>query len=306
MRDVSWWNRRRVRRGGAHCSSADRARSPGGDRSNRGCKGVNRRIFAMKLVRRCAVAVSVLALGCTAVAAQPAAPARPAPSEAAAAADAASAPVSFSARKVYEQARTQLVQIRTVLKGRGSQTSVGSGFFVSGRRPHRHQLPRGQPGRAEAGVPRPRLRDGRRPRGAAADPAARRAARPRAAEGGRRGGPQLRRTAVPPRGAAAVAGRAHLLARQPARRRLRGRRGHLQRRGPARLLPADLLRRRAERRDERRTGARPGRPRRRHQRRAPRRRRAGQLPGAGRAMRSSCWPSGRVGAAARRPPPTTC
>ena len=87
----------------------------------------------MKLVRRCAVAVSVLALGCTAVAGQPAAPARPAPTEtaAAAAADAASAPVSFSARKVYEQARTQLVQIRTVLKGRGSQTSVGSGFFVS-------------------------------------------------------------------------------------------------------------------------------------------------------------------------------
>ncbi len=46
---------------------------------------------------------------------------------------AASAPValSLSARKVYEQARSQLVQIRTVLKGRASQTSVGSGFFVS-------------------------------------------------------------------------------------------------------------------------------------------------------------------------------
>ena len=44
---------------------------------------------------------------------------------------AASAPLSFSARKVYEQARSQLVQIRTVLKGRASQTSVGSGFFVS-------------------------------------------------------------------------------------------------------------------------------------------------------------------------------
>jgi serine protease Do len=40
-------------------------------------------------------------------------------------------PVSLSARKVYEQARSQLVQIRTVLKGRASQTSVGSGFFVS-------------------------------------------------------------------------------------------------------------------------------------------------------------------------------
>ena len=46
---------------------------------------------------------------------------------------AASTPVapSLSARKVYEQARSQLVQIRTVLKGRASQTSVGSGFFVS-------------------------------------------------------------------------------------------------------------------------------------------------------------------------------
>lgn len=44
---------------------------------------------------------------------------------------AASAPVSLSARKVYEQARSQLVQIRTVLKGRASQTSVGSGFVVS-------------------------------------------------------------------------------------------------------------------------------------------------------------------------------
>ena len=43
----------------------------------------------------------------------------------------ASAPVSLSARKVYEQARSQLVQIRTVLKGQASQTSVGSGFMVS-------------------------------------------------------------------------------------------------------------------------------------------------------------------------------
>ena len=40
-------------------------------------------------------------------------------------------PLSLSARKVYEQARSQLLQIRTVLKGRASQTSVGSGFFVS-------------------------------------------------------------------------------------------------------------------------------------------------------------------------------
>jgi len=41
------------------------------------------------------------------------------------------APVSLSARKIYEQARSQLVQIRTVLKGQASQTSVGSGFFVT-------------------------------------------------------------------------------------------------------------------------------------------------------------------------------
>jgi S1-C subfamily serine protease len=40
-------------------------------------------------------------------------------------------PPSMTARKVYEQARSQLVQIRTVLKGRASQTSVGSGFFVT-------------------------------------------------------------------------------------------------------------------------------------------------------------------------------
>ena len=52
----------------------------------------------------------------------------PPPAEAA---SAAPAPPSLSARKVYEQARSQLVQIRTVLKGRASQTSVGSGFFVT-------------------------------------------------------------------------------------------------------------------------------------------------------------------------------
>ena len=58
----------------------------------------------------------------------------PAASAAAAAAppDApALAPISLSARKVYAQARSQLLQIRTVLKGRASQTSVGSGFLVS-------------------------------------------------------------------------------------------------------------------------------------------------------------------------------
>lgn len=51
----------------------------------------------------------------------------PQPAEAAASAP----PVSLSARRVYEQARSQLLQIRTVLKGRASQTSVGSGFIVT-------------------------------------------------------------------------------------------------------------------------------------------------------------------------------
>jgi serine protease Do len=88
---------------------------------------------------------SMLALAAASATAQPRPPApvpgsgpTPAPGAAAASAppeDAAAAvpapPVSLSARKVYEQARSQLVQIRTVLKGQASQTSVGSGFLVT-------------------------------------------------------------------------------------------------------------------------------------------------------------------------------
>ncbi len=66
-------------------------------------------------------------LSSAASAQEPPSPAASAP----VAAPAPAAPVSLSARKVYEQARSQLVQIRTVLKGRASQTSVGSGFFVT-------------------------------------------------------------------------------------------------------------------------------------------------------------------------------
>ena len=81
------------------------------------------------------VALALLLSGMAGAQAQvgrPAAPSGPA-SAATSAAEAAPAapPVSLSARKVYEQARSQLVQIRTVLKGQASQTSVGSGFFVS-------------------------------------------------------------------------------------------------------------------------------------------------------------------------------
>jgi serine protease Do len=77
--------------------------------------------------------LGVLALAAASASAQPRAPvATPAnPPEAGAPAALPIPPVSLSARKVYEQARSQLVQIRTVLKGRASQTSVGSGFIVS-------------------------------------------------------------------------------------------------------------------------------------------------------------------------------
>ncbi len=79
-------------------------------------------------IRRWGV-VALLVMGVARAQAQANAP--PAP-VAASAPEAAAAPsLSLSARKVYEQARSQLVQIRTVLKGRGSQTSVGSGFFVT-------------------------------------------------------------------------------------------------------------------------------------------------------------------------------
>jgi serine protease Do len=44
---------------------------------------------------------------------------------------AAPAPVSPSAQRVYDQARSQLLQVRTLLKGQDSQASVGSGFLVT-------------------------------------------------------------------------------------------------------------------------------------------------------------------------------
>ncbi len=41
------------------------------------------------------------------------------------------APISASAQRVYEDARAQLLQVRTLLKGQDTQASVGSGFVVS-------------------------------------------------------------------------------------------------------------------------------------------------------------------------------
>lgn len=69
---------------------------------------------------RLLVCLSVFALGQTALASEP-------PS-------AASAPahdsLSASAKKIYDQSRLQLLQVRTLLKGQDSQSSVGSGFLV--------------------------------------------------------------------------------------------------------------------------------------------------------------------------------
>ena len=61
-----------------------------------------------------------LALAVAAAGAQPVAPP----------AAGAAAPVSPSAQRLYERARGQLVQVRTLLKGQDSQASVGSGFVV--------------------------------------------------------------------------------------------------------------------------------------------------------------------------------
>ena len=88
-----------------------------------------RRVLPALLLAAAAATVSAQGVAPPAAAA-PEAAASAAPAEPAASAVPA-APVSYSARRVYEQARSQLVQIRTLLKGRASQTSVGSGFFVS-------------------------------------------------------------------------------------------------------------------------------------------------------------------------------
>lgn len=74
----------------------------------------------------------LLGIVAAAAIAQPQPPAS-APGAAVAPAAAASAPVpvSATARRVYERARSQLLQIRTLLKNQDSQASVGSGFLVS-------------------------------------------------------------------------------------------------------------------------------------------------------------------------------
>ncbi len=79
-------------------------------------------------------ALAIVALHSSVALAQPPRPApRPAPptmpsiAPIAAAAD----PVSYDAQRAYENSRDKLVQIRTLLRNTDSQSSVGSGFFVS-------------------------------------------------------------------------------------------------------------------------------------------------------------------------------
>ena len=73
-------------------------------------------------LRQCA-AVLTLLLGTVAATAQPATPPAPLPGPTTA--------VSPSGQRIYEQARTRLLQVRTLLRGQDSQASVGSGFLVS-------------------------------------------------------------------------------------------------------------------------------------------------------------------------------
>ncbi|MDO9237781.1 MAG: serine protease [Aquabacterium sp.] len=83
----------------------------------------------MNQLKQALVCCLVLCLGMPTWRDAMAAPAAPTAASATSSAP-ASVPVSSSAQERYDQARHQLVQVRTLLKGQGSQSSVGSGFFV--------------------------------------------------------------------------------------------------------------------------------------------------------------------------------
>ena len=141
-------------------------------------------------------------------------------------------PVSASAQRIYDEARAELLQVRTLLKGQDSAGQRRLRLPRHRRRPHHHQLPRRQPGGAAAGTLSPRVQHVRSPRKARC-----RSSPSTPFTTSRWSSPSIRRPlaghrrrcAFQPRDRAARAGRAHLLARQPARRRLRRDRGHLQR-----------------------------------------------------------------------------
>lgn len=59
------------------------------------------------------------------------APLPPPPATTPASAASSASSLSASAKRIYDQSRLQLLQVRTLLKGQDSQSSVGSGFIVS-------------------------------------------------------------------------------------------------------------------------------------------------------------------------------
>ncbi|AKJ31234.1 S1C family serine protease [Caldimonas brevitalea] len=87
--------------------------------------------FLSAVARHAAVSCCV-ALCITATRAQTVSPPPPAAVPEPGASLGAPAPVSASAQRLYERTRAQLVQVRTLLKGQASQSSVGSGFLVTG------------------------------------------------------------------------------------------------------------------------------------------------------------------------------
>ena len=100
---------------------------------NRRTLGVHRdgqKMNQLKQAVACCLAVCLVMPTWRGALASPAAPATKAVAASATSSAPTSVPVSSSAQQRYDQARHQLVQVRTLLKGQGSQSSVGTGFFV--------------------------------------------------------------------------------------------------------------------------------------------------------------------------------
>lgn len=89
-------------------------------------------LLSMSALRPPLIAALLAGLGALAAQAQVPPPAAPpaAPPPPSAAASSPAPAVSATARRVYDRARGQLLQIRTLLKTQDSQASVGSGFLV--------------------------------------------------------------------------------------------------------------------------------------------------------------------------------
>ena len=73
------------------------------------------------------ISIGLLTLGLLGLAAQAQESVKPTPSRN----GAEPAQVSHDAQRAYESSRDKLVQIRTLLRNTNTQSSVGSGFFVS-------------------------------------------------------------------------------------------------------------------------------------------------------------------------------